>query len=160
MSDREPNTREWWPADYVDEVLPSGFAKPEQWIKEAWPGHFVLIAADPAEDGREINPGDIIEFASCDSLGAVEVTVKADGTYFVHGTYDQSANSFWWSEDPEVAAATTMDDLAQQFAEYLKDCDEDEGRYSVNFDRWSDTVPYVFGIDAGKPVLIEGANQA
>ncbi|EJN11821.1 hypothetical protein PMI42_04835 [Bradyrhizobium sp. YR681] len=162
---------EWYPADWVDETCPPAKKAPAEYIVPIETGfelgyvrtgdaaaakfaaHYNTIYNQP------LSLGDVVDFISCERLGDVDVTLRRDGTYVLHGTLPRVYNALIVDGD--------IDTLCDSFEEMTRRIqgrgwdelgtllltDVDERRMSMSFANWSDPVPYLFEIVDGKPVF-------
>ncbi|ULK98871.1 hypothetical protein [Bradyrhizobium sp. I71] len=166
MSDRE-----WYPVDWVDETCPPAKASPADFIIQI-DGGFQLgyvAAGDAATENfsahyadlynRPLSIGEVVEFISCDRLGDVDVTLRRDGTYELHGMLPRVYNALIVDGD--------IDTLCDSFEELTRriQCrewdelgtliltDVEERRVTMTFANWSDPAPYLFEVVDGKPAF-------
>jgi hypothetical protein len=159
--------REWYPADWLDETCPPSKPRPEDFVLHDGEGYRLGYDAADGDvfDGereafnQEIAIGDIINFMCCDRFDDVEVTVRRDRRFDVHGEIPPEHN---W-----VAVQGDVDTLHDSFAElieaifdphddlhdYVFHDGNDEQRITLAFARWSDLLPHKLSIENGKPVL-------
>ena len=139
--------REWWPADWADEVMPPGRSSPDDFLIDA-EGHYFLgyrlDATDVTEHekryfNRGLDCGDIIEFVCCDSLGHIEVTINPDGTYKTSDSVPERATHFWVPGDTD-----TLADSLSSFAECYAENDDikEPVTETVALAWWSERLPH------------------
>lgn len=126
-----PPGRKWWPAEYMDEVMPTGRDSPDAWLiklpdggfEVASPYHGSDISSDQEAEAewryKPLTNGERVDFTYYDDLGDVEVTVNPDGSYELHGSIDPKANYFaeqfnWESMEHDIGT------FAKNYAETLK----------------------------------------
>jgi len=76
-------TRQWWPNDLVDEVMPPGRATPQAWLSPDASG-VTTIHADNDDDKTalaSIQPGSEVEFLWYENRGSAEILLMPDGTW-------------------------------------------------------------------------------
>lgn len=142
------NTRMWWPAFMVDEVLPRPEETPTAWLREALGD--IWLVAERAEDRmdeesirEEIAPGDTMDFLYCDRLQPIAIEIGEDGSLLSHGADAEGANRFSVVGEPDMSA----DSLAE-LAELLKE-EGETGTFEISCWRWSDEIPCRLEIDSG-----------
>lgn len=162
------HTRKWWPADMVDEGMPQGRARPEDWLSPDAHGVTEIRDADFFENHlfATVRPGDTIGFVWHESRGAIDILLMPDGSWSIPDQRDPNtpdlfarespvqpppmadiagANWFAWEEDYESCAGT-MDEFARCFADM--DAPDPEGsRVAVEMGHWSDPVAFRVSAD-------------
>jgi hypothetical protein len=161
MSEAE---REWFPCDWVDEFCPPSRSAPDGFIVPV-PGGFELGYTDPDESELHNEPlkiGDVIEFISCERLPEIEATLRADGSFELHGAIPTDHNT--------VTVDGEVDTQHETFDELIKDIRAPEGdwrdvrsmvfrdgetekRVTLYFANWSDPQPFLFEIVEGRPTF-------
>lgn len=157
---------EWFPADWVDESCPPSRPSPDGFIVPVL-GGFELGYTDKQDSELHNQPlkvGDVVEFISCDRRPDVEATLRADGSYELHGTIPQGHNVVIVDGDID-----TLHESFESLIEALKspnDGDvgellhalifaegETEKRVTLEFADWSDPQPFLFEINNGSPAF-------
>lgn len=176
------HTREWWPADLLDEHMPPGRARPEAWLAPDETG-VTLIHADDDEDKTvvaTIEPGAEVSFCWQEDRGSVEITIMPGGAWKLDDPRDAftldlfkpeaveattpielppsariaAATWFGWRDDYECQG-DTMDELAEGFADFGRI--EPEGlRITVDMGFWSDAVKFRVSADGRSLEPIDG----
>jgi len=152
---------DWYPADWVDESCPPARPSPDGFIVPVT-GGFELGYADPQMcelHNQPLKPGDVIEFVSCDRLGDVEATLRADGSYQLHGgvippshnvvLVDGDIDTLQGSFDELIAAIKSPDDPDFSVREMIFHQGETEKRVTLQFADWSDPKPFLFEVNNG-----------
>jgi hypothetical protein len=162
------HTREWWPAVMVDEGMPAGRARPEDWLSPDADGVTKIRDPETADDTlfATIRPGDTIGFVWHESRGAIDILLMPDGSWSIPDQRDPytldlfagkspvppppmadiaGANWFAWDEDYESNCGT-MDEFARCFAD-LEPPEEDGRRVTVEMGYWSDHVAFRVSAD-------------
>lgn len=155
----------WWPVDYADEYMPTGFPTPEDWIRPLGQGFFTLKSPyhdDPEDEEARwqfhpLKDGEKIEFMFKMTLPSVEVTIRRDGTFEVHGTIDPRANHFSAYGNPDTGCGDTIAEFVKNFvAEDYLDDDKSEERLTILTCQWSgegDSATYSVKLEPGKCTL-------
>jgi hypothetical protein len=162
------HTRKWWPSVFLDESMPAGRDKPEDWLAPDEDGVSEIRDADFAKGQvfATVRPGETIEFAWHENRGSVDILLMPDGSWKPLGPHDcgtidlfegerpvptqpmadiDGANWFAWDEDYESTCGT-MDEFAHFFAEI--EPPEPEGRrVRVDMGHWSDPVTFRISAD-------------
>jgi hypothetical protein len=161
--------REWFPAEWVDEVCPPSKATPDAFIVKDCDGW--LLGYGPGDTGVHINDadlynqplevGDVVSFVSCDRYDDIEATLKRDGSYQLHGTLPPDHNTIIVDGDIDTlhegfealieALKTTGDEF--HVSHLIFSDDMNENRVMLSFARWSDPLPHRFIIEDGKPAF-------
>lgn len=158
---REIAGRQWWPSDYMDEVMPTSFATPEGWLRPLpnGDGGFTIASPyhdDPAEEAERAWPfspltdGEKVEFCYCDDLGDIEMSIAADGTYEIHsGTVHPKATHFheWFNVD--AGWGDTIEEFAKNYAAETGTAD----RIQVGMADWSGSQTFSVKIEGGNASL-------
>lgn len=141
--------RKWWPAEWVDEVVPPGRASPSDFIIDA-DGHYFLGYRLDADDVTEfqkrfyntgIDPADTIEFMWADDLGPVDVAILPDGD-FGHVDVPSEATHFWTDRDGNTLAHS-LEDFVKQWIEAHGKPDKPQV-VTVAMACWSEGIPHQF----------------
>lgn len=165
-------TRRWWPAALVDEVMPPGRASPQMWLEPDIRG--ITVICDDGDDEPilcSLLPGETVEFCWWEDRGDLDVTMMPDGTWKLDDMRDdrtidmfrphdppqrretstlpmarvEASNWFAWEEDYETCC-DTMD----QFVRCMVDMEppEPEGtRIVVDMGFWSERVLFRVSAD-------------
>lgn len=165
MTDRETKDRQWWPSDYVDEVVPTSMDSPQAWIIPipGAPG-FTLASPyhdDKAEEAERMGDGDLtfhpltdgqkIAFTAYDDFGDLRININADGTFvIVSGTLDPRADHFWEWFNNEGPMGDSLEEFAKQYAEN-DGAGED---VNVGMGSWSHTETFAVQIKDGAATLV------
>ncbi|MGB3415737.1 MAG: hypothetical protein WBA36_03615 [Mesorhizobium sp.] len=171
-------TRRWWPHDLVDEVMPLGLAKPEDWLKPDANG-VTTIHADHVDDKTvlaRLVPGSVVEFLWYENRGWVDIRLMPDGTWSLEDTRDggtidmftgqaasppppaariEDANWFAAAGDYETMM-DSMDGFAEGYAENEPSIDPDGLRVQVDMAFWSDPVKFRVSADGKSLETIDG----
>ena len=155
--------REWYPAGWVDEVCPPSRSAPSGFIVPVL-GGFELGYTDPQErelHNQPLKVGDVVEFVACDRMQDIEATLRADGTYELHGTIPSGHNAVLVDGDIDTLQETfeKLIEAIKTDHEYLNPrelifCDgETEKRVTLQFANWSDPQSFFFEIANGQPAF-------
>jgi hypothetical protein len=162
---RELKDRQWWPDDYVDEVVPTSRATPQAWIiPMPAGGGFTLASAyhdDPKEQADRLSDGDIsfeplkdgqqLKFVAFDDFGDLHISVAADGSYVIlSGTLDPRADHFWEWFNNEGPLGDSLEEFAKEYAESDGAADE----IHVGMGSWSHTETFEVQIKDGSATLV------
>jgi len=171
-------TRQWWPHDLVDEVMPPGRAKPEDWLKPDESG-VTTIHADDDDDKTvlaRIKPGSAVEFLWQENRGSAEILLMPDGTWSLvdprdGGTVDiftgeaaeptppagRIGNANWFAAAGDYETMMdSMDGFAECYAENEPAIDPEGQRLTVDMAYWSDPVRFRVSADGKSLETIDG----
>lgn len=163
--------RRWLPTFLVDETMPEGRLRPEDWLKPDREGVTEVYYDDGEQVEGYIIPDRVVAFSWHEPRGTIEILVMPDGTWTechparCTATIDMfdgpppadapvdprgEANLFAWSEDAETVAES-LDTLAHEWAaaEHLP---EEGVIVSVDRHYWSAPVRFRVSAD-GKSLL-------
>lgn len=159
--------REWYPADWVDEVCPPSKPRPEDFVLvdgSTYQLGYAMGDNDALDDDRDVFNqrlaiGDIVNFMSCDRFDDVEMTVRRDGTHRLHGNIPREHNWVTLQGDMDTLR-DSFDEMLQAIFDprddlhgYVFDDEADEQRVTLSFARWSDFLPHQFSIEDGRPMF-------
>lgn len=160
------SARQWWPADWADEVMPPGLTSPDAFIHPLPLDDrmsFMLCYEDgEAEADNEfyrlaVSPGEIVPFICCDPLGEIEVEIRPAGTYAALGEVPANATHFCIGGDPDTLAHT-LKDFVDQFVANAPSRDPADGdlpaRVEISMAWWSDALPHKLVVEDGKACFI------
>lgn len=158
MADTTP-IRHWWPSCLLDEVMPEGRLRPEDWLKPDADGVSTFwwdeTVSDPQAAGT-VRPGEVVEFCWYESRGRVDIRIMADGSWHIDGD-GRAANIpdiFTGEVKPDLpsarmddatdflidgdweTAADSMDELARFYVDAERPVDEGDV-VDVWMARWS-----------------------
>lgn len=146
----EQNGREWWPADWLDEISPPGRSTPDQFVIRAhthWLG-YAFGAEDVSEEqvrlySRRLEDGDVVPFCCFDDLGTIVVKVAKDRSFTVAGHLDPKASWFWEEGNPEASG-----DTLEEVVRVIDDVGGFENypvvEVTVRVGWWSPPIPHRF----------------
>lgn len=171
------HTRKWWPACVIDETLPPGRERPEDWLAPDAAG-VTTILWDDASDSIAVTfaPGDTVSFMWWEDRGSVQVTVKPDGSWNLEdprdsGTIDmftgeaapqtpsaRIAEANWFAEASDYETMSeSMDSFARNWAAF--DTPDPEGeRLTVVMGFWSHGVYFTVSADGSALIQAGGGN--
>ena len=172
-------TRRWWPDCLVDEHMPEGRKRPEDWLAPDENGVTTVIwdEDDPhlAVAGF-IKPGETAAFNWWEDRGRVEITVLPDGTWQASDMRGAGmVDMFTGAETPmppaaliedanyfaEVTDHETAADSMDEFARYWADNDRpgpDGERLTVVMGFWSEKVEFVVSAAGRSLTPVGGGN--
>lgn len=133
---------EWWPTDYIDEVVPPARESPSAWIVVHDEG-FALAGADELADdslGPDLEDGAIVKFTYLVSFGEIDVTLTDSGYRLASPEpvgYEQCCILGGWQLETLAAAPKEMIDL-------LRESGAEAGEYVASFYTYVDAGPYRF----------------
>lgn len=152
------HTRRWWPHELMDEIMPPGRERPQDWLKPDDDGVTTIHWDDDAAEERiacTIEPGSEAVFVWFEYRGEVDVIIKPDGTWSIDdrdtGTPDlftgkvrpvpprariEDANWFALPDDFETMM-DSMDGFAECHAQ-AESIDPDGERVTVKMAYWSE----------------------
>ena len=149
--------RQRWPMAWADEVMPPGRSAPDGFIivqrETGKPASYVLgylpntaglSAAEWQTLQLAVAPGDIVPFICCDTLGDVEITVNADGSFEAHDLIDPRATHFDTVGDVDSLAGSVAE-FARQYAETWRGAEPAQPfphRVEVRTSYWSEAIPF------------------
>jgi hypothetical protein len=161
--------REWFPAEWVDEVCPPSKATPDAFIVKDGDGW--LLGYGQGDTGVHINDadlynqplevGDVVSFVSCDRYDDIEATLKRDGSYQLHGALPPDHNTIIVDGDIDTlhegfeALIAALKAPGDEFhiSNMIFPDGLDENRVTLSFARWSDPLPHRFVVEDGKPAF-------
>lgn len=145
---------QWWPSEMMDEVMPTGKEKPEDWL---FGGSSIWIVADEGEGGMTagLKDGQIVNFVTCTDEGSASLTLNDDKTWSVDFPMPASAKqccimSGWQSD--------TLGDTVEQSVKGLIDNDAEPDTYEISYFTWSDNIPLRFDL-ATRSFVAPGTTQ-
>lgn len=160
------HTRRWWPACLVDETMPPGRERPEDWLSPDAAGvTTVHWDEERTSVAGTIAPGETVSFMWWEERGSVTITVMPDGSWNLEdprdgGTVDMftgqavalppaaridEANWFAEASDFETMS-DSMDSFAQNWA--ANDTPDPEGeRLTVVMGFWREGVAFTVSAD-------------
>lgn len=171
------DTRRWWPSFLLDEVMPEGRERPEDWLSPAENG-VTTIHWDEERDqvAGTISPGETVAFNWHEDRGVVTIRIMPDGTWSLEdarcsGTVDlftgdrplpppasaiEEATHFWEPDEWE-SCGDTMDEFARCRADFVPpDPEGDLVEVAMGF--WSDDMRFVVSAD-GRALRPEGGDD-
>jgi hypothetical protein len=161
---------EWYPADWVDEWCPPSKPSPDGFILREGNGFvlgYALGEKGVDDDDRglfngPLDPGAVVNFISCERFADVEVTLRHDGTFDMHGPMpagevsimvDHDVDTLHESFEALIAALKEPGDDPFHIRHYIFDDAETEKRVTLQLARWSDSKPHLFEIVDSKPMF-------
>lgn len=171
-------TRQWWPNELVDEVIPAGRTRPEDWLKPDDIG-VTLIYDDDDIDGTivvRMEPGREVEFIWQEDRGSVEILLMPNGAWSMEdprdgGTIDmftgdvakpkppavciEEANWFAAAGDYETMM-DSMDGFATCYAENEPSIAPEGLRLTVDMVYWSDPILFRVSADGKSLEAVDG----
>ena len=138
------DSAKWWPSEMVDEVMPPGREKPEDWLHG--PSGLILHVEEGDDDDAKapvllLEDGTIIEFVNCTKYGDAELSLRADGSWRVSSPKlrgaEQSCIMNGWQYE-------TNADTVEETVKLLIETDAEPGEYPISYFTWSDTIPLRF----------------
>ena len=171
--------RRWWPDCLVDEWMPEGRKRPEDWLAPDENGVTTVVWDETAPElvvAGLIKPGEMVAFNWWEDRGQVEITVMPDGTWqasdmrgagmvdMFSGTETpvppsaliEDANYFAEMSDHETAA-DSMDEFARNWADNDRPGPDGE-RLTVVMGIWSDKVEFAVS-DDGRSLVPAGGSH-
>lgn len=156
--------RKWYPAEYVDEVCPSGLDSPLAWLRPIGDGYYTLKSPyhDAPEEEAErwvfhpMKEGTIIPFMWCDEFEDVSISITRQGNFFVMpgSSIHKNAAQFFLAGDPD-SLAFHMEDFVEWYIKEHGKPDKNT-RVDVRQARWAvEEIKFVFDMKDGKPTLTE-----
>lgn len=111
------STRRWWPACLVDETMPDGRKRPEDWLSPDAAGVTTIRWDDEnASVAGTISPGETVSFVWWEDRGSVQVTVMPDGSWILEDPRDGGTVDMFTGKAAPLAPAARVDE-ANWFAE-------------------------------------------
>jgi hypothetical protein len=161
---------EWYPADLVDEACPPSKSSAEAYAffdGERWQLGYAHDDKSVLDEDREvynrvIAAGAVVEFMTCERLGDIEVTLRRDGTFDLHGEIPRAYNVLIVADDSDllydgfeelIRALKRTDDTWANPSEMIFESGADTARVTLSFANWSDPLPHLFEVENGKPVF-------
>lgn len=139
----EPLKREWYVADYADEVMPPPQDSPDGWIVSLEDGAPGLRGCEPGDPPRPLSDGDRIGFMYCDTFGSAELMIRADGAWTVSAPMPDQAKQVCalggWQAD---SLAETLDGCVEQIKEALGPGEEES--FDLSYYTYSEAFPFRF----------------
>lgn len=137
---------EWYPTDYVDEVVPAARESAQAWVEQHGEGWRIAPLEPSCEDSFVLTPvdGALINFCRCERLGEATLTTNADGTWHVDRLPSAGTNTI--TLDHDVAIGETLEDVVKQLYEHegLKPGET----YELSYSTW-DKLAYRFDAATG-----------
>jgi hypothetical protein len=160
---------EWYPADWIDESCPPAKKAPAEFAffdGEGWQLGYSQqdnLADDAEQLNAPLAPGDVVNFITCERLGEVEITLRRDGSYDLHGaTIPRGHNSLCIDGDSDTIHESfdaLIEAIKTEPVDHFHICHlifpdgVDADRFQVSFANWSDLLPHLFEVEDGKPVF-------
>jgi len=111
------HTRRWWPACLVDEIMPPGRERPEDWLSPDAAGVTTIRWDDEkASVAGTITPGEAVTFMWWEERGSVQITIMPDGSWNLEDPRDGGTVDMFTGEAVPLAPAARVDE-ANWFAE-------------------------------------------
>ena len=170
-------TRQWWPNELVDEIMPPGRATPQAWLKPDASGITQIYGDDDEKTVlARLEPGSVVEFLWMEKRGSVDIQLMPDGTWSLDdsrdtGTIDmftgqaaaplppsariEDANWFATAGDYETKM-DSMDSFAGCYAEMDPFIDPKGLPVTVDMAFWSDPVKFRVSADGKSLEAIDG----
>lgn len=158
---RELKDRQWWPSDYMDEVLPTSFDSPNGWLQPMPDGGGFTIKSphhDDPQDERErewkfepLADGQKVKFCAYDDFGDLTVNIHKDGSFvIVAGVLDPRASHFWEWFNNEGPMGDSLEEFARIYAELEGAADG----VNVGTGSWSHSETFAVQIKDGQATLV------
>jgi len=123
----------WYPADYMDEIMPDPRASAEAWVIEH-AGSFALAAADDENQPMPIVDGETVEFVTCQEFGTSILHFTKSGPT-LEAPWPEGAAQCVIMGDPE-----TMGYGLDETVKFLIENDYDEDEYLIAFYTYSNII--------------------
>lgn len=138
--------RKWIPAAWMDEVVPTCGASPDDFLKRNADGVLQLTPIDGDEGENwpptvDLQPGQEVHFCWMEDRGTATLVVGEDGTWFLDQPFDGEANCITDADGDDIAQS--VEDYVTQRREYsLSDTGLEPGRHELWGWYWSDSIPH------------------
>lgn len=160
---------EWYPQEWVDESCPPSKPSPDGFIIRERNIFMLGYTRDERGVGEEdrdlfnqpLENGDTVAFVSCERFEDVEVTLRRDGTFELHGELPVNHNTVmvnWDVDTIHQGFDALIEELKTAVDEFhvshlIFDAAESEKRVVLQLARWSDSIPHLFEVQDGKPAF-------
>lgn len=142
----EPPRIEWFPFDYMDEVMPAGRPGADAWIATLDDSAPALANLDEGEaPERGLRDGDLVNFVTCATYAIATLTIAADGSFAVDATMPIEAEHVCALNGYQ--AETLSDSVAgvvKELIELVEEVHQAAGEYPIAYYTYSAALPHRF----------------
>lgn len=158
------DSRRWWPDFVMDETMPEGRKRPQDWLAPDESAVTTVLDDDEATVLGVIKPGEIIGFHWHEKRGGVQVLIMPDGSWSLDnprdaGTVDMFDGSAaapvdeppmalvaaanWFAEITDYETmADSMDEFALNWTDMAAPLPKDGERVAVAMGFWSEKMSF------------------